>query len=603
MVPKKTVVVGFFHKDKVKKLKSNLKKHKLANTLIVAFLAYLLISGFYILFNFYFSNRILPGIYIDGKPYGGKTLDEAQRIIKEEYVLNDPITISVNDKTHDLYASDIGFEFLVEETVKDAFTIGREGNLIQNLFDRLKILILRSDVNLQYSYDENKLLLEISDIKYSNTDRFIEPYFTYKNEKVVIIPGKNGLDFDSTKVQNDVIERFVNHSEGTKIQVETYISEPSISNDLISGLLPKVEAIAQKKLVLKYQDESWPLSAEELIDSLEVKKNNDGILELTVNSRKIVDKLNEIAGKINRDPSGQILTVEDGKVTNFKPALDGIRVLVKDNTLKLAENILSSENDVVQDIQIERTTAPEPDDNYYGIKELIGEGHSKFVGSISSRVHNIGLASSRVTGVLVAPGEIFSFNKTVGEVTKKTGYQSAYVISGGRTVLGDGGGLCQVSTTLFRAALDAGLKIVARSPHSYRVGYYEQDSAPGIDATVYSPSVDLKFQNDTEHYILIVSEFNKEKSTLKYWIYGTKDGREVEMSEPKILSRTAPPATIYEEDPSLPKGQTRQIEHAVAGASVVFTRKVTKDGQVLYYDSFNSNYRAWPAVYKVGTKE
>ncbi len=603
MVPKNAVVGGFFHKDQVKKLKSNLKKHRLANTILALFFAYLIFTSIYIFFNFYYSNKILPGVKIDGNSYGGRTINESKQILEESNPLNDAVSIIVDDKTHPLYAHEIDFRFLSEETIKDAFAIGREGSMIQNLIKRLKLLIVPDNINLQYTYDENKLLLEISDVKLSTTNRFVEPYFEYKDNNVVIVPGKNGLDFDISKVQKTIIDRFITNSETDPIVVETYISEPSISNESIFELKPKVEFIAKKKITLRYQGETWSLTPEEMVGALTVKKSDQGNLELTVESGKLVEKMTEIASKINRDPSGQVLTVVDDKVTDFKPALDGIRVMVKDNTLKLAENILSPDSEITQEIEIERTTAPEPDDNNYGIKELIGEGHSKFVGSTASRVHNVGLASSRVTGILVAPGEIFSFNKTVGEVSKKTGYQSAYVISGGRTVLGDGGGLCQVSTTLFRAALDAGLKIVARSPHSYRVSYYEQDSGPGIDATVYSPSVDLKFQNDTENYILIVSEFNKEKSTLKYSIYGTKDGREVEMSDPKILSRTAPPATIYEDDPSLPKGQTRQIEHAVAGASVVFTRKVTRDGQVLYDDSFKSNYRAWPAVYKVGTAE
>jgi vancomycin resistance protein YoaR len=144
-----------------------------------------------------------------------------------------------------------------------------------------------------------------------------------------------------------------------------------------------------------------------------------------------------------------------------------------------------------------KTTQPEvslSDVNRLGIKERIGVGRSEFVGSaLLPEFTILCLAASRLNGTLVKPGEEFSFNKAVGEISAATGYQSAYVIKGNRTELGDGGGVCQDSTTVFRAALDAGLPITMRQSHSYRVSYYEQGTKVGIDATVYSPLPDLRF--------------------------------------------------------------------------------------------------------------
>ena len=132
---------------------------------------------------------------------------------------------------------------------------------------------------------------------------------------------------------------------------------------------------------------------------------------------------------------------------------------------------------------------------------------------------------------MVEPGGTFSFVEAIGPINRANGFTAAKIISGGRTILGDGGGVCQVSTTIFRAALNSGLPIVERNAHSYRVSYYEQDAPPGLDATIYSPSVDLKFQNDTDSYILVASEYNQENATLKYTIYGQSDGRVVEVTE------------------------------------------------------------------------
>ena len=237
-----------------------------------------------------------------------------------------------------------------------------------------------------------------------------------------------------------------------------------------------------------------------------------------------------------------------------------------------------------------------------GIKELIGVGHSLFYHSIQSRIFNINLAASRLNGVLVAPDEVFSFDKALGDVSAFTGYQQAYVIQNGRTVLGDGGGVCQVSTTFFRALLNAGLQIVERHAHAYRVGYYEQDSPPGIDATIFVPSVDLKFKNDTGHYILIQSQVDLDNLALTFELYGTKDGRQVTMTTPVVTSQTPPPPDLYQDDPTLPKGEIKQTDFTAWGANVYFTRTVTKNGKVIIYDKFVSNYQPWQAVYLRGTK-
>jgi vancomycin resistance protein YoaR len=149
--------------------------------------------------------------------------------------------------------------------------------------------------------------------------------------------------------------------------------------------------------------------------------------------------------------------------------------------------------------------------------------------------------------------------------------------------------------------LDSGLPIIERNPHSYRVSYYEQDSGPGIDATVYSPYVDLKFKNNTPNHLLIQTDINTSSYFLSFEIYGTPDGRKVTMTDPVILSSTPPPEDKYVDDPSLPQGEIEQIEHKAWGAKVSFDYKVIKDNFVIYEKTFYSNYRPWQAVYLRGT--
>ena len=321
---------------------------------------------------------------------------------------------------------------------------------------------------------------------------------------------------------------------------------------------------------------------------------------------KIIAPLKE---QIYQEPTNAQFTVENKRVIAFKESKNGRTIdydLLKKQLSTQIESSLSENNPRISTIQIPikilepKVTTQKA--NSFGIAEVIGEGSSTFQHSIANRVFNISLAASRVNGILVAPGEVFSFNQYLGDVTKYTGYKEAYVIKEGKTVLGDGGGVCQVSTTLFRAILNAGLPIVERTAHAYRVGYYEQDSPPGIDATVYYPTVDLKFKNDTGNYILIQSVFNPDNLILKYTLYGKKDGREVTMTKPKILEQTAPPPPLYQDDPNLPTGTVNQIDFEAWGAKVDFKRTVTKNGNVIISDDFFSNYRPWQAIFIRGTK-
>ena len=206
------------------------------------------------------------------------------------------------------------------------------------------------------------------------------------------------------------------------------------------------------------------------------------------------------------------------------------------------------------------------DINNLGINELIGQGVSRFAGSIPNRIYNVTLTASKINGVLIPPGEIFSFNRTVGDITAATGFKQAYVIKEGRTVLDDGGGVCQDSTTVFRAALNAGLPITQRTAHAYRVGYYEQGFPPGLDATVYYPSVDLQFKNDTGRHILLQAYTSG--LTLYVNLYGTSDGRISKLTTPVIKSQTPPPPELRQDDPTLPKGTVKQVDWSAWGANV-----------------------------------
>jgi vancomycin resistance protein YoaR len=330
----------------------------------------------------------------------------------------------------------------------------------------------------------------------------------------------------------------------------------------------------------------------------------------TYNQDKLLNLLQPISQKIEKQPVDALFNTVNNKVTAFRLSENGRTLdsqVLSDKILSYAVSVLNSKTpqtiSFAIPIKIIEPNITNDKVNKLGIKELIGSGNSLFFHSIPGRIFNVNLAASRLNGILVAPGETFSFDQALGDISAFSGYQQAYIIQNGRTVLGDGGGVCQVSTTLFRAILNAGLPIVERHAHAYRVGYYEEDSPPGIDATVYSPTVDLKFKNDTGNYILIQSQVDLDNLSLNFSLYGTKDGREVSMTTPVVTNQTPPPPDLYQDDPTLPVGTIKQTDFAAWGANVYFTRTVTKNGQVIISDKFVSNFQPWQAIYLRGTKK
>ncbi len=322
----------------------------------------------------------------------------------------------------------------------------------------------------------------------------------------------------------------------------------------------------------------------------------------------INDLLDNLSEQIDIPVENALFTFSNNKVTAFKPSKNGLalnRPLALERIQQAFLTVAKTDQQYIRVNLPVDTVKPDVstgDANRFGIKELIASGYSEFEGSIPGRIHNVALAADRLNGVLIKPGDTFSFDDAVGDISAATGYQSAYIIKDGHTVLGDGGGVCQVSTTLFRAALNAGLPIVERHAHDYRVHYYEEGGfKPGLDATVYSPSVDLKFKNDTPGYILIQTKTDTANLNLTFDLYGTNDGRVAQISNQKLWGVTPPPPDLYQDDPTIPKGTIKQVDFSAWGAKASFDYMVKRGAQTLEQTTFYSNFQPWQAVYLRGT--
>jgi vancomycin resistance protein YoaR len=281
----------------------------------------------------------------------------------------------------------------------------------------------------------------------------------------------------------------------------------------------------------------------------------------------------DLARKVNRDPTEAKFKVENGMVTSFGDSQNGITLDVEKSVQAIADNIskdIATPNQAIALI----FTSKEPttsygDVNNLGISSLIGEGTSNFGNSPKNRIFNIKVATDRFNGLLIKPGEEFSFVKNLGEVDAEHGYLPELVIKNNVTEPEFGGGICQVSTTAFRAAIYSGLKITARRNHAYPVSYYNPQ---GMDSTVYIPNPDLRFVNNTPNYILIQTKIVG--TILTFDFYGTNDGRKIAVDGPYITDR--------QPDGSLKAHFTQNV--------------LDKDGKEIINDVFNSSYNS-PYLY------
>lgn len=320
------------------------------------------------------------------------------------------------------------------------------------------------------------------------------------------------------------------------------------------------------------------------------------------------DTVNQLDESYSFPAKDALFKFENNRVISFQKEEKGNAIL-KDVFWKDIDQSIRSLKFSQQNFRItlhEKSAEPEitlAQANNFGIEELIGEGVSNYTHSIPGRIHNVILGASKLNGILIPKNKVFSFNEMIGDISASTGYQPAYIIKEGKTVLGDGGGICQVSTTLFRAALNAGLPIPERFAHAYRVSYYENDSKPGLDATVFAPSVDLKIENNTPSAILIQTTVEEDKMLLHFKLYGKKDNRNVQISTPTLYDIASPPPALYQDDPTLKRGITKQVDFPAWGGKASFNYKVTKDNKVLFEKNFLSIYKPWQAIYLVGTQD
>jgi len=279
---------------------------------------------------------------------------------------------------------------------------------------------------------------------------------------------------------------------------------------------------------------------------------------------------------------------------------------------RLATEVVAAAATTEREVALPVMTIPPPIDGTnleaLGINTPLARGQSSFAGSSSARATNVAVAAYFVSQTLVPPGETFSFNDAIGAITVDKGYVEGKIISGDWFTSDLGGGVCQVSTTVFRAALLAGLPFTEWNPHSFRLGFYELDGwPPGMDAAIFQPetpdewALDLRFTNPTDAWMLV--QANIEGKTLVIDLVGAPTRYEVELSEPSFGDLIPAPEPLERHDPEAPAGTRQQVQVAQTGVEVIVTRLVRQDGEVVLDDTFVSPYAPQAEIWSIGASD
>lgn len=570
--------------------------------------------GSYFLYDYY-STKILPRTTINSVAVGGLTIEQATEKIAATTTPpeNHELKIFVDDIEVSTTSASLDLAYQFDEATRQAFMEGKGGKPIERFPNILFSLFKPTHFQSELKYDEEKLAAFITDLKIDVDIIGEEPSAVLGNSgnaaSIKINPGLPGrvLETDKTVAK---AQKLLKEEKKEKYQVAAVVASTSaqLSEEQQNQALERSKKLVSKSLELVLDaDEHISLEIPDkvLVSFLSFPRPNSYKLDI------IQELIDVWAKSVNREPQSAVLEYDKDtlKVKKFLPHKLGLELdsqKIADGVLsKLAEVETAKGTEKQKLIATSTTTEPETPlekTNSLGIGERIGYGESEYDHSIPNRIHNVSITTDRVSNIIVPPGEEFSFNKTLGEVSARTGYRSAYVIKNGRTELGDGGGVCQVSTTLFRSVLNAGLDVTLRLPHSYRVSYYELDSKPGVDATVYSGNVDFRFKNDTDHHILIHGEADSKNLTMFYEIYGTGDGRTTQITDHRVWDARPAPEAQYFDDPTLPTGTIKQIDFATGGVKASFKNIIKdKDGKIIREDEYYSNYRPWSAKYLRGT--
>jgi vancomycin resistance protein YoaR len=539
---------------------------KRLNKAFIVFILFLLLPlGAIAISNLEYQNVPFPNIFLNSKSYSRISRDVAESMltqdIQEKY--KEGLKLKYKDQEFTVTLSELGMQIDQTKTLDQIFSYGKKKDLILSAQEQWQIIFGKSEMKNELS--DSGFLIEENKWKEISAIETPTANFSYKYQDGQFVPQKthDGIIINQEKLKKDIKNNLIN-LENEPITLQLVDEKVVIEKDQDKTALDNAKKLLNKKIFLEYDSSSWEVSREDLGTWIGFEPELDGRsykLRLSPAKSVMEEYLVALVPQINQEPVNAQLEFKDGKISMFSLSRVGIKVNIEQSIQEIGKQLFQDRyySDDREEIRIKLITeniepqiTTESIDNM-GITSLLATGESNFHGSTKSRIHNVTVGAGKFNGVLIGPGDKFSFVSILGEVGPKEGYLPELVIKQGKTTPEYGGGLCQVSTTAFRAAVKAGLEITERKNHAYAVKYY---SPQGTDATIYPPHPDLAFVNNTPGYILIQTRISG--NNLYFDFYGSNDNRKVELEGPVVYERGTGGAMktwwkqkVYKEDGSL----------------------------------------------------
>ncbi|GIV90831.1 MAG: VanW family protein [Chloroflexus sp.] len=563
--------------------------------------------------NQVFAERIYPNISVRGLPIGGMTRAEARTALQRRYAdfLAAPVTLSFDGQLWRPTAADLGLSLAIDEALDTAFALGHQPDWEANL--RLAAATWQHgiDLPLHLQFDQRVAQITLRAIAAEIDRAPIDASVELRNNIIIVGTEQWGRQTLIDETIADIAAA-VQSLQPQEVPIRTRQLEPRVRDTDLAPTVTELRLLLSGPIWLEGRGGQcpngcrweWPVTQIATWIKLRNLTAVDGrpAVAVMVDQTAIRAALTPIATALREEGGLPRVDWNNGNPRIRTPGTPGRGLAVEEALARINGALYGNERTVL--LPMRELPPPVNPDNLatLGLSEPVGIGISSFRASAEYRITNILAGARQMDGVLIPPGATFSFNTTLGPVTPERGFVEGLAIVDNRTQKEWGGGLCQVSTTVFRAAFFAGLPISERHAHSFRISWYEElGEPPGLDAAIFTGVHDLRFVNDTGGWLLLTSKVDLRRQQLTMILYGPPSNRRVEYSY-RILERTpAPTQPLYIDDPSLPSGVIRQTDTARGGLRVEIYRTVYTNGEVSLRDTIPTTFQPWPNIFVRGT--
>jgi vancomycin resistance protein YoaR len=537
-------------------------------------------------------DRLPDGVTIAGVDVGGMTPRAATALLarRSDAAAEQPVTFVAGAHSWQITPKELGVEEDWSRAVAEAMDRGEGWGFVRGLRRvglRVFPVEVEPAVSAYNSAVEYKVSLLAEDLDRPHRDaRLVRRGLSFQ-----LYGGETGRVLDRAAAAELVVAALAN-SPGEPVQLPVAVDPPTVTLAQLRRVRAKATRVVSAPVTLRIGIANFVVEPRRLARMLELPSG--GTAKLSFGGPAADAYFKELDDQVSAAPKNAEFVVGSGGAISITPARTGTALDIARTEALLLAAAQRAERRVapivVETAKPERTTAAA---HAMGISGLVGS-YETIYGGIPNRIHNVQLVARLIDGTLIAPGSTFSFNETTGERSAEKGFLEAPVIINGELQTGLGGGVCQVSTTVFNAAYEAGLPITSRTNHALYISHYPL----GRDATVDYPGIDLKFRNDTGKWLLLRTFVGS--SSLVVNLYGTPQDRRVETVSAPL--RTVGPAPIEKRiDESVAPG-TRVVESSgvPAQATSVTRRVYAAGGKLLSESTWYSSYRAEPRVVLIG---